>query len=140
MGVPVIDLLLGAVAPSLILLNLSSQDALGALGAFLLAISLPATWGLIQALRRGRVSAVVILGFAGALVTGGIGLMQLDLFWFAVKDGSLYTLLGAWGVLLGHTPAGPLRVLLGTRGVIRTDEVLAAARERGPCTWATASA
>jgi hypothetical protein len=91
---PLLELAVTIVAPSLILMQFSDKAWLGDRWALLLALALPVGWGLWDGLRRRKVNGLSLIGIVSTLLTGGIGLMQLDAHWFAIKEGSVPALMG----------------------------------------------
>jgi len=91
---PLLELAVTIVAPGLILMQLSSDERLGNVGALLLALALPVGWGLWDGWRRRKVNWLSVIGIASTLLTGGIGLLKLDAYWLAVKEGVVPALMG----------------------------------------------
>ena len=85
---PLLDLLLGIVIPSAILMNLSEPEKLGATWALILALAFPLGRGLYELVRYRVRNYIAVLGFVSVLLTGGIGLLQLDTQWLAIKEAS----------------------------------------------------
>src|SRR3546814_2948524 len=75
---PLIDLAVSILIPSLILMKLSGEDRLGADGALLLALAFPLGWGLWELAKYRKFNWIALLGLISVLLTGGIGLLQLD--------------------------------------------------------------
>jgi len=91
---PLLELAVTIVAPSLILMQFSDKAWLGERWALLLALALPLGWGVWDGLRRRKVNGLSLIGIVSTLLTGGIGLMQLDAYWFAIKEGAVPALMG----------------------------------------------
>lgn len=91
---PLLDLLLSIVVPSLVLMKFSDDNYLGATGALVVALSFPVTIGLYQLARFRTPNYIALLGLVSVLLTGGIGLLQLDTEWLAVKEAAIPALLG----------------------------------------------
>lgn len=75
--------------PAVILLTLSAPDRLGALPALLLAIGIPAAWGIVELVRKRRVDISAILGVISVLLTGVIGVFELSTRLLAVKEAAV---------------------------------------------------
>ncbi|RQO55587.1 MFS transporter [Paucibacter sp. KBW04] len=88
------ELMVTLLAPSLVLMQLSSPARLGALGALLLALALPLGWAAYTAWRERRFSWMAGLGVFSTLMTGGIGLLALDPQWLAVKEAAVPGVIG----------------------------------------------
>ncbi len=91
---PLIDLLVSVVIPSVILMKLSGEADLGAARALLLALAFPIGWGLFELLKYRKFNFIALLGLVSVLLTGGIGLLQLDTQWLAVKEAAIPGLIG----------------------------------------------
>lgn len=86
---PMIDLLISVVVPSVVLMKLSGDNDLGAANALIIALSFPLGWGLAELVRYRKLNVIAILGLVSVLLTGGIGLLQLDLKWLAIKEAAI---------------------------------------------------
>jgi len=91
---PLIDLLVSIIIPSVILMKLSGDDALGATTALIVALAFPLGWGLFELLKYKKFNFIALLGLVSVLLTGGIGLLQLDPQWLAVKEAAIPGLIG----------------------------------------------
>ena len=78
---PFIDLIVSIVIPTLILMKLSGESNLGPMGALLLALAFPLVWGLYELIVNKKKNFVAILGIISVLLTGGIGVLELDNKW-----------------------------------------------------------
>ena len=99
-----IELLITLIIPSLILMKLSDPEDLGVVNALLLALSFPLFWGMRDFLKRRKLNLFAALGLTSILLTGGIGLLQLDTQWLAIKEAAIPGLLGlgVTGLLLAR--------------------------------------
>ena len=91
---PLTDLLVSIVTPSVILMKFSGEADLGATQALLLALAFPIGWGLFELLKYRKFNFIALLGLISVLLTGGIGLLQLDTQWLAVKEAAIPGLIG----------------------------------------------
>lgn len=119
------------VVPSVILSYLSKDHLLGPVYGLILALVFPVGYGIYDFITRKKANFISILGFASILMTGGLGLMQVDAFWFAVKEASVPLVIGAM-ILISQRSKNPLvREFLYNDQVINVDKVDAALEERG---------
>ncbi|NNJ94684.1 MAG: MFS transporter, partial [Halobacteria archaeon] len=86
---PLIDFLVSVVIPSVILMKFSGDDAFGASGALILALAFPVCWGALEFYRHDRFNFFALLGLVSVALTGGIGLLQLDKEWLALKEAAI---------------------------------------------------
>lgn len=91
---PLIDMLLSIVIPSIILMKFSGDDELGATTALVVALAFPIGWGLFELIKYKKFNFIALLGLVSVLLTGGIGLLQLDTHWLAVKEAAIPGLIG----------------------------------------------
>lgn len=117
--------------PAVILMKFSGEEALGPVGGLVIALLFPLTYGLVDLARRREWNIVSILGFVSVLLTGGIGLLQLDPKWIAVKEAAVPALIGIAVVLSLRTRFPIVRTFLYNEKIIRVDEVNQALEKRG---------
>ncbi len=98
---PLLEIAVTIVAPAIILMKFSGSEKLGPLMALLLALAFPFAWGIYDGWRRRKVNWLAVLGVVSTLLTGGIGLLELDAKWLAVKEAAVPSLIGI--VILGST-------------------------------------
>ena len=119
---PLIDLAVSILLPSAVLMKLSSPERLGADGALLLALAFPRGWGAFELLRYRKFNFIALLGLASVLLTGGIGLLQLDSRWLAIKEATIPGIIGL-AVLFSARTRKPL-----IHSLLYNDKVLDVAR------------
>jgi len=118
-----INILFNVAAPALILAKLSGESRLGPVWALIVALAFPVAYGAWDLVKRRKWNFFSILGFVSVLLTGGLGLMKVDGFWFAVKEAAIPTVFGAavLGSLWTKTPL--VRTFLYNDKVIDTAKV-----------------
>ena len=109
----------------------SGEKTLGPKWGLVVALLFPLGYGLYDFAVRRRFNFIAGLGFVSVLITGGFGLMQLDGFWFAVKDGALPAPIGLAVLVSMHTKAPLVQELLYNPQVIDVDRIDAALTTRG---------
>jgi hypothetical protein len=120
-----------AAAPALILTFLSAPNRLGPAGALVTALLFPLGYGAWDLWRRRTWNLLSALGLAGTLVTGGLGLLEMSGFWFAVKEAALPVLLGLAIPLSLRTRQPLVKTLLYNDQVLDTTRIGAALAARG---------
>jgi hypothetical protein len=118
-------------APAVILMKLSGETALGPVWGLVVALLFPLSYGLVDFARRREWNIVSILGFVSVLLTGGIGLMQLDPKWIAVKEAAVPAVIGIAVVLSLRTRFPIVRTFLYNDKIIRIHDVDEALERRG---------
>jgi len=117
--------------PAVILMKFSGAGHLGPVGGLVVALAFPLTYGLVDFVRRREWNIVSILGFVSVLLTGGIGLMQLDPRWIAVKEAAVPAVIGIAVVLSLRTRFPIVRTFLYNDKIIRVQDVDEALARRG---------
>lgn len=124
-----VNLVVNIAIPVVILLTLSAPDRLGAIPALLLAIGIPAVWGVVELIRTRKLEASALLGVISVLATGVIGVFELNTRLFAIKEAAIP--LGFAAVLIASNSTRlPISTLLADM-VQRRDRVHQAVERRG---------
>ncbi|MGV6859724.1 MAG: VC0807 family protein [bacterium] len=120
---PMIDLLVSIVLPSVILMNFSGESELGPAGALVVALAFPVGWGLFELIRYRKFNFIALLGLISVLLTGGIGLFELDPFWLAVKEAAIPAIIGLAVLISTYTPYPLIRTLIFNPKVMNVDKI-----------------
>lgn len=128
---PLIELLINLVIPSVILMKLSDPGDLGPTRALLLALAFPLFWGTRDLIRRRKINVFAALGMVSVILTGGIGLLQLDAQWLAIKEAAIPGLIGIAVAISAHTSYPLVRVLLFTPALMNVEQIQINLEERG---------
>jgi len=91
---PLADLLLTVILPSVVLESLSKPERLGPAWALAVALILPLGFGLYCFVKKRGLNFFSVLGLVAVIVTGGLGLLNLDPIWFAIKEAAFPVFLG----------------------------------------------
>jgi len=89
-----LELIYNIAIPSIILMKLSGDDYLGSMAALVLALLFPLGYGLYDFVKNKSMNFISILGFLSTLLTGGIGLFELDVEWLAIKEAAIPLAIG----------------------------------------------
>ena len=128
---PLTELLITLIIPSVILMKFSDPEQLGAVYALLLALAFPLAWGARDLLTRKKLNLFAALGLVSILLTGGIGLLQLDTQWLAIKEAAIPGLIGLAVAISAHTRYPLVRVLLYTPALMNVERIQRRLAERG---------
>ncbi|MGB5407826.1 MAG: VC0807 family protein [Thiogranum sp.] len=120
---PLIELSITIIIPSIILMKLSGPTELGSSNALLLALAFPLSRGAWSLLRERRVNLFAVLGLVSILLTGGIGLLQLDPQWLAVKEAAIPALIGIAVLVSTRTRYPLVRSLLYNPAVMNVGKI-----------------
>ena len=128
---PLIDLLVAIVIPAVILMKFSDAADLGAVRALLLALAFPLVWGALDLIRRRKLNLFAVLGLVSILLTGGIGLLQLDTQWLAIKEAAIPGLIGLAVIASTYTRYPLIRTLLFNPALMNVERIQESLSERG---------
>jgi hypothetical protein len=120
---PLADLLVSIVIPSILLMKFSGDDALGATTALVVALAFPVSWGLYELLKYRKFNFIALLGLISVLLTGGIGLLQLDTRWLAVKEAAIPGLIGIAVLVSTQTRYPLIKTLLYNPRILNVDRI-----------------
>lgn len=113
------------VAPGLVLTQFSG------LAALLAALALPLGWGLWDLWRQRRVNAMSAIGIVSTLLTGGVGLLELDARWFAAKEAAVPAAMGLAVAASAWTRHPLIHALVFDAALLDTERIHAALAARG---------
>ncbi len=125
-----LEIAITIIVPAVILMKLSSAEQLGPLRALLLALAFPLAWGLWDGWKRRRLNWLSVLGVISTLLTGGIGLLQLDAQWLAVKEAAVPLAIGLAVLGSAWTRQPLIRILVFNADLFDVDRVHKALAER----------
>lgn len=120
---PLIDLLFSLIIPSLILMKFSGDNSLGTRTALIVALAFPLGWGLYELLKHRKFNFIALLGLISVVLTGGIGLLQLDPQWLAVKEAAIPGLMGIAVLVSTRTRYPLIRTLLYSPAVMDVSKI-----------------
>jgi len=128
---PLTEIAVTIIIPAVILMKFSGEAHLGIVPALLVALAFPLAWGIYQAVRTRKLNGFAVLGVVSTLLTGGIGLFELDAQWLAVKEAAVPGVIGL-AVLFSQRTRFPLvRTLLYNPKIIDVEKVQARLQDRG---------
>ena len=128
---PMVDLLVSILIPSAILMKFSGPENLGPSTALIVALAFPLGWGLFELLKYRKFNFIALLGLISVLLTGGIGLLQLDAQWLAVKEAAIPGIIGLAVLISIYTPYPLVRTLLYNPRVLNVEKIEAKLHELG---------
>lgn len=117
---PMVDLVVSVILPSFILMKLSGDDALGVSGGLIAALALPLGWGVFELVKYKKFNFIALLGLVSVLLTGSIGLFELDNKWLAIKEAAVPAIIGIAVLVSTFTPYPLIRALLFNSSVMDT--------------------
>lgn len=126
-----VNMLFNIFLPVIILMQLSSDARLGAPTALVLALAFPLGFGCWELYRRKKINGFSILGLVSVLLTGGIGLLELDPAYIAIKEAAVPGIIGL--VIFGSrfTRFPLVEKILLNRKILDLDKLNAVLKTRG---------
>lgn len=101
-----VNIIVNVVIPSVIMTKFSTPETLGEVRGLIVALAFPLTYGLWDFVNKKKLNLFSALGLISVLLTGGIGLLQLDRRWMIAKETSIPFLMGVFvlATLKGKKP------------------------------------
>ncbi|MBX2843357.1 MAG: MFS transporter [Flammeovirgaceae bacterium] len=120
---PLMNLVINIIIPSVILMKFSGEDKLGAVNGLIIALAFPLIYGVYDFIKKKKVNFISVLGLVSILITGVIGLLQLDAHWIAVKEAAIPFIIGL--VVIGSlwTPFPLVRKLLFNEQILNVGKI-----------------
>ncbi|MBQ0763807.1 VC0807 family protein [Marinobacter psychrophilus] len=128
---PWIDLLVSIIIPSVILMKFSGDEYLGSVNALIVGLAFPLGWGLFELIRYGKKNFIALLGIISVTLTGGIGLLELDAGWLAIKEAAVPAVIGLAVLVSTRTRYPLVRTLLYNPNVLDVDKIQKSLVEKG---------
>jgi len=91
---PWINITLNVIVPAVILTKLSNPEYLGQFWALIIALAFPLSYGAYDYFQRRKWNFFSALGLVSVLLTGGIGLFQLNKSWMVAKETAIPLIMG----------------------------------------------
>lgn len=120
---PLIEVLINVIIPAVILMKFSTPERLGTVNALVLALSFPILYGGWDLVRNRHVNYIAILGLVSVFLTGGIGLLRLDVKWLAIKEAAIPALIGIAVVVTGFTRSPLVKKLIFNPLIMATEKI-----------------
>lgn len=127
---PWVDLLVSIIIPSVILMKFSGDQHLGSVNALILGLAFPLGWGLFELIRYRKKNFIAVLGLMSVGLTGGIGLLELDAGWLAIKEAAIPAIIGVAVIISTRTRYPLVRTLLYNPNVLNVEKIQETLEER----------
>ncbi|MEC7276506.1 MAG: VC0807 family protein [Bdellovibrionota bacterium] len=109
---PLLNLGFNLIIPTVIMMKFSGDQHLGQVYGLVTALAFPLLYGLYDLLGAGKVNVFSLLGLLSILLTGGIGLMEVDKTWMIVKETGFPLVLGCFVFISEKTQKPLIRQIL----------------------------
>jgi intracellular septation protein A len=120
---PLVDLIVSVILPSFILMKLSGENQLGVTGGLIVALAFPLGWGLFELVQHKKFNFIALLGLVSVLLTGSIGLFELDNKWLAIKEAAIPGIIGIAVLVSTFTPYPLVRALMFNASILDVDKM-----------------
>ncbi|WP_347356602.1 VC0807 family protein [Bdellovibrio sp.] len=124
-----LNIIFNIVLPVLILNKLSKF--IGPFWALILALAFPLGYGAYDLIKRKKFNAFSALGLLNVLLTGGLALLGLSGFWFAVKEAAFPALVGLFVVGSAFTKKPFIETLFLNPALMKVDLLEERLKENG---------
>ncbi len=124
---PLLNLLFNIIIPFLIMTKLSKPEYLGQVYGLVTALAFPFLYGIYDLIGSSKVNYFSLLGLASILLTGGIGLLELDKTWMIAKETAIPLLIGIFVFATEKSSKPFVKNMLGQ--VIDLDKIADAYKE-----------
>ncbi|MGO2353464.1 MAG: VC0807 family protein [Marinomonas foliarum] len=120
---PMVDLIVSVILPSFILMKLSGEDKLGTTGGLVAALAFPLGWGVYELVKYRKFNFIALLGLFSVLLTGSIGLFELDNKWLAIKEAAIPAVIGVAVLISTFTPYPLVRAMFFNVAIMDVDTI-----------------
>lgn len=126
-----LNLAFNVAIPAILMAQLSKETRLGPAWGLVVALLFPVAYGAYDFVARRKTNLISVLGFAGLLLSGVLGLLKLDGQWFAIKDAAIPTLIGLALLVTMRTREPLVKTLFFNDTVMDVARIASVLRERG---------
>jgi hypothetical protein len=112
-------------------MKFSGDEYLGSVNALIVGLAFPLGWGLFELIRYGKKNFIALLGIISVTLTGGIGLLELDAGWLAIKEAAVPAVIGLAVLVSTRTRYPLVRTLLYNPNVLDVDKIQKTLVENG---------
>lgn len=107
-----VNLVCNIAIPTFVLSKLSSESRLGPVWSLIVALAFPLGYGLWDYVQRRETNFISLVGLASVLLTGGLGLLKVSVFWFWLKEAAIPSVIAAGIWLSDHSDRPLVKTLI----------------------------
>jgi len=112
-------------------MKFSGDEDLGSVNALIVGLAFPLGWGLFELIRYRKKNFIALLGIISVTLTGGIGLLELDAGWLAIKEAAVPAVIGLAVLISTRTRYPLVRTLLYNPNVLDVNKIHRTLAEKG---------
>lgn len=118
-----LELAICVILPTVILKYLSGDDSLGPVYALIFGLSFPLLFGIYQFIKERKFGFIPALGFISILLTSGIGLLELDAKYIAIKEASIPLIIAIGTIVSLKTKYPLVKTFIYNDKILQIDKV-----------------
>ena len=125
----IVNILFNIVIPVVILNKVGTLLKLSPGITLLIALAFPVIYWVYDLVQRRKFNYISVLGFLNILLTGGLALLKVTGFWFAVKEAAFPTLIGLFVLFSAFSKSPFIQTLLLDPSLVDTEALHAKLKE-----------
>lgn len=118
-----LELVICVILPTVILKYLSGEDRLGPVYALIFGLSFPLLFGIFQFIKDKKFGFIPALGFISILLTSGIGLLELDAKYIAIKEAAIPLIIAIGTIVSLKTKYPLVKTFIYNDKILQIDKV-----------------
>ena len=118
-----LELIICVILPTVILKYLSGEDSLGPVYALIFGLSFPLLFGIYQFIKEKKFGFIPALGFISILLTSGIGLLELDAKYIAIKEAAIPLIIAIGTIVSLKTQYPLVKTFIYNDKILQIDKV-----------------
>jgi hypothetical protein len=126
-----VNLLFNVVIPVFVLTKLSGHEYTGPFWALIIALAFPLAYGTYELISHKKWNLISLLGIISILLTGGLALLKLDGFWFAVKEAAIPAIIGFGVLITSKSKYNLIRIIILNPQVFKVDKIAELVEKHG---------
>ncbi len=119
----IVNILFNIVIPVMILNKAGSFLKLSPAITLLIALAFPVIYWVYDLIQRRKFNYISVLGFLNILLTGGLALLKVTGFWFAIKEAAFPTLIGLFVLFSAFSKSPFIQTLLLDPSLVDTESL-----------------
>ena len=125
-----LNIIFNVILPTMILSWASGDEWFGPTWGLVVALLFPTSYGIMDFVKRRKYNFISIIGFTSVLITGGFALMEMNAFWFAVKEAAIPAIIGISVLLSMQTKMPLVKEFLYNPQIMNVERIATALDER----------
>lgn len=118
-----LELLINVIIPTLILSFLSKEKYLGNKVALIVALAFPIGYGIKELMTAHKINFFSVIGVVTVALTGGMGLMEIDPKYIAIKEAAIPAALGIFTLVSLKTRYPLVKTFLFNDQILQIDRI-----------------